>query len=79
MSRYETDSIGERELPEGALYGVNTLRGAENFDISPRKIGHEPAFVRALASIKMAAAEANAEVGAITAVQSAAIAAGDGP
>ena len=75
MSRYETDSIGERELPEGALYGVNTLRGAENFDISPRKIGHEPAFVRALASIKMAAAEANAEVGAITAAQSAAIAA----
>ena len=69
MSRYETDSIGERELPEGALYGVNTLRGAENFDISPRKIGHEPAFVRALASIKMAAAEANAEVGAITAAQ----------
>lgn len=73
MSRYETDSIGERELPAGALYGVNTLRGMENFDISPQKIGNEPAFVRALASIKMAAAKANSEIGAITADQGAAI------
>ena len=73
MKRYESDSIGERELPLGALYGVNTLRGMENFDISPQKIGNEPAFVRALAAIKMAAAKANVDIGAITRDQGAAI------
>ena len=73
MSRLETDSIGQRELPDDALFGVNTLRGAENFDISPLKIGREPAFVRSLAFIKMAAAKANGELGAISPDQSAAI------
>ncbi len=73
MSRFEVDSIGQRELPDDALYGVNTLRGIENFDISPRKIGAEPAFVCALVAIKRAAAKANGEIGAIGANQSSAI------
>ncbi|MCG7522525.1 aspartate ammonia-lyase [Ruegeria sp. Ofav3-42] len=73
MSRFETDSIGQRELPDDALFGVNTLRGVENFDISPLKVGGEPAFVRALAFIKMAAAKANGEIRAIDPDQSAAI------
>jgi aspartate ammonia-lyase len=65
MTRIETDSIGARELPEASLFGVNTLRATENFDISPLKIGNEPAFVRALAAIKKAAAKANGEIGVI--------------
>lgn len=65
MARLETDSIGTRELPEAALYGVNTLRATENFDISPLKIGNEPAFIRALAYIKKAAAKANCDIGAL--------------
>jgi len=65
MARLETDSIGTRELPEAALYGVNTLRAMENFDISPLKIGNEPAFIRALAYIKKAAAKANCGIGAL--------------
>ncbi|MES0885368.1 aspartate ammonia-lyase [Roseibium sp. SCP14] len=65
MTRIETDSIGARELPEASLFGVNTLRATENFDISPLKIGNEPAFVRALAAIKKAAAKANGETGVI--------------
>ncbi len=73
MSRLETDSIGVREIPNDALFGVNTLRGTENFDISSLKIGREPAFVRALAFIKMAAAKANGEIGAISKAQSEAI------
>jgi len=52
MTRIETDSLGQREHPDTALYGVNTLRGMENFDISPLAIGTEPAFVSALAAIK---------------------------
>ncbi|MCV0429746.1 MAG: aspartate ammonia-lyase, partial [Roseibium sp.] len=66
MTRIETDSIGTRELPEQTLYGVNTLRATENFDISPLKIGNEPAFIRALAAIKKAAAKANGEIGIIS-------------
>jgi len=73
MPRFESDSIGQRELPDDALFGVNTLRGVENFDISSLKIGREPAFVRALAHIKMAAAKANKEIGAINEAQSNAI------
>jgi aspartate ammonia-lyase len=73
MSRFESDSIGKRELPDDALFGVNTLRGAENFDISALKIGREPALVRALAYIKMAAAKANGEIAAISEAQSKAI------
>ncbi|WP_035899972.1 aspartate ammonia-lyase [Labrenzia sp. DG1229] len=65
MTRIETDSIGSRELPTAALYGVNTLRATENFDISPLKIGNEPAFIRALARIKKAAARANCEIGVL--------------
>lgn len=63
--RVERDSLGEREIPAGALYGISTLRGAENFNISHRKIGEEPAFVGALATIKRASAAANAEIGAL--------------
>jgi len=73
MTRVEADSLGTRELPEAALYGINTLRATENFDISPLKIGNEPAFIRALATIKKAAAKANCEIGVIAASQKEAI------
>ena len=33
-TRTESDLIGEREVPETALYGVQTLRGIENFRIA---------------------------------------------
>ncbi|KIC08733.1 aspartate ammonia-lyase [Leisingera sp. ANG-M1] len=75
MPRSETDSIGTRALPDTALYGVNTLRATENFDISPLSIASEPAFIRALAAIKKAAAQANGEIGVLQPDQSEAIAA----
>lgn len=65
MSRVETDSLGQRALPDYLLYGINTLRGLENFDISAAKISDQPELIRALASIKKAAARANAEIGAL--------------
>jgi len=73
MSRIESDNIGERELPEDALFGINTMRGVENFDIGSRKIGAEPAFVASLAIIKKAAARANVEIRALGADRGAAI------
>ncbi len=32
--RVEHDLLGKRELPVDALYGIQTLRGVENFSIS---------------------------------------------
>ncbi|WP_035291051.1 aspartate ammonia-lyase [Clostridium sp. KNHs214] len=59
--RIEGDSIGTREVPENAYYGVQTLRAVENFKITGLKIHKE--FVRSLAQIKKATAITNAEVG----------------
>lgn len=59
--RVESDSIGEREVPENAYYGVQTLRAAENFKITGFKINRE--FINSLAQIKKAAAITNGEIG----------------
>jgi aspartate ammonia-lyase len=71
--RTEHDSLGERELPNNAYYGVQTVRAMENFPISGVPLKNFEHFVNALAYVKKAAAQANAELGVITAAQSKAI------
>lgn len=34
MSRIESDFLGEREVPDDCYYGVQTLRGEDNFHIT---------------------------------------------
>jgi aspartate ammonia-lyase len=63
--RREHDSLGEREVPNHAYYGVQTLRAMENFPFSGIHVCHYEHFVRALACVKKAAALANAELGAL--------------
>lgn len=63
--REESDLLGTRQLPSGVLYGVQTLRGFENFRISHFHLCDYPAFIKGLAVIKMAAADANHELGLI--------------
>lgn len=60
-ARMERDSLGEREVPEEAYYGIQTLRALENFPISG--ILPESRFIWASAAVKRAAAEANMAVG----------------
>lgn len=48
--RIESDSIGEKEVPVDAYYGVQSLRGKENFHITGRHI--HPEMIVALAEIK---------------------------
>lgn len=48
--RIEADSIGEKEVPVDAYYGVQSLRGKENFHITGRHI--HPEMIVALAEIK---------------------------
>lgn len=63
--RCEHDSLGEREVPNHAYYGVQTIRAVENFPFSGIHVSHYEHFVRALACVKKAAALANAELDAL--------------
>ncbi|MDP7534180.1 MAG: class II fumarate hydratase [SAR202 cluster bacterium] len=59
--RLERDSMGEFQVPVDAYYGTNMMRAVLNFPISDLRFGRS--FIRAIASIKQAAANANAELG----------------
>jgi len=61
--RLEQDLLGSREVPAAAYYGIQTLRGMENFHISGVPLSHYPELIQALAMIKMAAARANRQCG----------------
>ncbi|HKO16676.1 MAG TPA: aspartate ammonia-lyase [Gemmatimonadaceae bacterium] len=62
-TRTEHDLLGEREVPDEALYGVQTMRALENFPITGIPLREFPALVEALAAVKEAAALANADLG----------------
>ncbi len=62
-TRVESDLLGEREVPDYAYYGVQTLRALENFNISGVTLQFHPTLIQSLAMVKMAAARANSELG----------------
>src|SRR6185369_2577314 len=64
-TRVEKDLLGEKQIPADAYYGVQTARALENFQLSGVLINHYPGFVEAWAMVKLAAARANADVGAM--------------
>ena len=59
--RKETDFIGEKKIPSDAYYGINALRGYENFDISAQKADHT--LIKTIAWVKKACALANLDSG----------------
>ncbi len=61
--RREHDLLGDRDVPADAYWGIHTLRARENFPITGQTIGERPHLVRALASVKLAAAEVNRDLG----------------
>jgi aspartate ammonia-lyase len=65
-TRKEHDLLGDREVPDEALYGIQTLRALENFPISDVKLREFPTLVNAIAAVKEAAAEANRELGLLS-------------
>ncbi len=65
-TRIEHDLLGKREIPADALYGIQTLRGVENFSISRFRLDQYPLFINGLAYTKWAAAEANYQLGLLT-------------
>src|ERR1700759_5174581 len=62
-TRREHDLLGDRDVPAEAYYGVHTLRAVENFPITGTPISIYPDLVTALASIKLAAAQTNRDLG----------------
>ncbi|MFL5401731.1 MAG: aspartate ammonia-lyase [Gemmatimonadales bacterium] len=64
-TRKERDPLGEKDVPATALYGIQTLRAAENFPISGLRA--LPAFVDAVVWIKRAAALVHKQTGRLDA------------
>ena len=69
--RVERDSMGELRVPAHALWGAQTQRAIQNFQISglamPRR------FIQALGLVKWAAAGASLELGDLDRVRAVAI------
>ena len=48
MPRIEKDFLGEKQLPDDAYYGVQTLRGKENFHITGMPVSRGSSRKRAI-------------------------------
>ncbi|WP_410662891.1 aspartate ammonia-lyase [Amycolatopsis sp. lyj-84] len=66
MHRVEHDLLGDKEVPADAYWGVHTARARENFPITGTAISAYPHLIEALASVKEAAARANAGLGLLS-------------
>lgn len=63
--REEKDLLGTLMVPEEAYYGIQTQRAVLNFSVSGKTAGDIPHFLWSIAAIKQAAAQANAQIGAL--------------
>ncbi|MCK9266299.1 aspartate ammonia-lyase [bacterium] len=63
--RKEKDLLGEKSVPNDAYYGIQTLRGLENFNISGITLNFFPIMISSFAIVKKAAAKANYDLGLI--------------
>jgi fumarate hydratase class II len=70
-TRIEHDSLGDVHVPADALYGAQTQRATQNFQISGLK--PRQAFVWSMATIKRAAAEVNRDLGLLDSERATAI------
>lgn len=64
-TRKEHDLLGDKEVPAEALFGVQTLRCLENFDISRNLLCDHPEFIKAFGMVKMGAVLANHGLGLV--------------
>jgi aspartate ammonia-lyase len=61
--RKESDFLGAMEIPDEAYWGVFTKRAMENFNLTG--ITARPVFIHSIAHVKLAAAEANEQLGTL--------------
>lgn len=62
--RTEQDALGKKNIPKNALYGINTLRSHETFNITGKTLPVE--VFQAIAELKVACAHANKELGSLS-------------
>ncbi|MGN7387958.1 aspartate ammonia-lyase [Sporosarcina sp. SAFN-015] len=60
LGRIEKDFLGEKEVPDHAYYGIQTIRATENFPITKERM--HPELIRAIGIVKKAAAISNVAV-----------------
>ena len=58
--RTEHDLIGEKRIPANAYWGIHTQRAADNFSLSGITVSRK--LIKAMAAVKKACAQANAEL-----------------
>ena len=61
--RIEHDTLGSKQVPDDALYGIHTQRALENFGVSGRRVRME--LIRAIVLVKKACALTYAELEAL--------------
>ena len=64
LFREEYDSIGKKNVPIDAYYGIQTLRAKENFKIYEDTLS--PDLIKSLVEVKLACAIANKNAGVLT-------------
>ncbi|MCI5623803.1 MULTISPECIES: aspartate ammonia-lyase [Anaerostipes] len=64
LTRMESDSIGTLNVPKEAYYGVQSMRAAENFQITHQPM--HPVFIDCIVNIKKAAAITNRKAGKLS-------------
>lgn len=62
--RTEQDLLGTKSLPTDCLWGIHTARAIENFPLTGNPV--HPALVHAFGAVKLACAEVNRDLGALT-------------
>ena len=55
--RIEMDSLGAKEVPAAAYYGVQSIRAQENFPLTGSRV--HPQLIKAMGMVKLACTEAN--------------------
>ena len=64
--RDEHDLLGDRQVPESVLWGIQTLRAMENFSITGVRLSQYPEMIESLALIKSCCATANFQLGKLS-------------
>ncbi len=59
--RKETDALGQIDIDDNVLWGIHTQRAIKNFELSARRVPYS--LIAGIATVKRAAALANAELG----------------
>ena len=66
QTRKEHDLLGDKQVPAEALFGVQTLRCLENFNISNCHMCDYPEFIKAFGMVKKGAILANHKLGLVS-------------